>query len=43
MFRPMAATFIIAILAALILSFTTAPALASISLNDGKVATKSLG
>ncbi len=39
MFRPMAATFIIAILAALILSFTTAPALASL-LMTGKVADK---
>lgn len=39
MFRPMAATFIIAILAALVLSFTTAPALASI-LMTGKVADK---
>lgn len=39
MFRPMAATFIIAITAALILSFTTAPALASL-LMTGKVADK---
>lgn len=39
MFKPMAATFIIAILAALVLSFTTAPALASI-LMTGKVADK---
>lgn len=39
MFRPMAATFIIAILAALVLSFTTAPALASL-LMTGKVADK---
>nr|BFD67508.1 CusA/CzcA family heavy metal efflux RND transporter [Bdellovibrio sp. HAGR004] len=39
MFRPMAATFIIAIVAALILSFTTAPALASI-LMTGKVVDK---
>lgn len=39
MFRPMAATFIIAIVAALILSFTTAPALASL-LMTGKVADK---
>lgn len=39
MFRPMAATFIIAITAALVLSFTTAPALASL-LMTGKVADK---
>lgn len=39
MFRPMAATFIIAILGALILSFTMVPALASILLT-GKVADK---
>ncbi len=39
MFRPMASTFIIAILAALVLSFTTAPALASL-LMRGKVADK---
>lgn len=39
MFRPMAATFIIAILAALVLSFTTAPALASL-LMTGKVVDK---
>lgn len=39
MFRPMAATFIIAILAALVLSFTTAPALASL-LMTGKVSDK---
>ena len=39
MFRPMAATFIIAILVALVLSFTTAPALASLLLR-GKVTDK---
>ncbi|MBC7660775.1 MAG: efflux RND transporter permease subunit [Chitinophagaceae bacterium] len=39
MFRPMAATFIIAILAALVLSFTAAPALASLLMN-GKVEDK---
>lgn len=39
MFRPMAATFIIAILSALALSFTTAPALATI-LMRGKVEDK---
>ena len=39
MFRPMAATFIIAILIALIFSFTLAPALASL-LMTGKVADK---
>ncbi len=39
MFRPMAATFIIAILAALAISFTMGPALASILLT-GKVADK---
>ena len=39
MFTPMAATFIIAILSALVLSFTTAPALASILLK-GKVEDK---
>ena len=39
MFKPMAATFIIAIISALILSFTMAPALASLLLT-GKVADK---
>jgi cobalt-zinc-cadmium resistance protein CzcA len=39
MFKPMAATFSIAVIAALILSFTTAPALASLLLR-GKVADK---
>lgn len=39
MFKPMAATFSIAVISALILSFTTAPALASLFLT-GKVAEK---
>ncbi len=39
MFQPMAASFILAVFAALVLSFTTAPALASIFLS-GKVAEK---
>jgi cobalt-zinc-cadmium resistance protein CzcA len=37
MFQPMAATFVIALFAALILSFTAAPALASLLLSNGKV------
>lgn len=39
MFQPMAATFILAVFAALIMSFTTAPALASVFLS-GKVVDK---